>query len=187
MKELPVCAIGDTARCSELMQQHGVVVFRNVLTSEEIKTSESKFWDWAEAASPGLKRSDPKTHLLGALGDRSQGAGGTKPAGPRVSIDGVASSRAFRSRHSCGASVRARCAEGLGHRVRFNELSVSFDGAGAWLNPHIHGESVATRGKWYHIDQFYGKTPQRKGFEQGLVTLHEADHDTGSVRLPALR
>ena len=61
---------------------------------------------------------------------------------------------------------------------------MSFDGAGAWLNPHIHGESVATRGKWYHIDQFYGKTPHRKGF-QGLVTLYEADHDTGSfVCLP---
>ena len=57
------------ARCSELMNQHGVVVFRNVLTSEEIKTSESKFWDWAEAASPGLKRSDPKTHgELGKMG-----------------------------------------------------------------------------------------------------------------------
>ena len=65
-----------------------------------------------------------------------------------------------------------------------NDLSVSFDGAGAWLNPHIHGESVATRGKWYHIDQFYGKTPERKGF-QGLVTLYEADMDTGSfVCLP---
>ena len=65
-----------------------------------------------------------------------------------------------------------------------DDLSVSFDGAGAWLNPHVHGESVATRGKWYHIDQFYGKTPRRKGF-QGLVTLYEADHDTGSfVCLP---
>ena len=71
MKELPVCAIGDTARCSELMNQHGVVVFRNVLSSEEIKASESKFWDWAETASPGLKRSDPKTH--GALGKMGWG------------------------------------------------------------------------------------------------------------------
>ena len=63
-----------------------------------------------------------------------------------------------------------------------NELSVSFDGAGAWLNPHIHGESVATRGKWYHIDQFYGKTPHRKGF-QGLVTLYEADRRYGLLRM----
>ena len=69
MNELPVCAIGDTARSSELMNQHGVVVFRNVLTSEEIKTSEQKFWDWAERASPGLKRSEPKTHgELGKMG-----------------------------------------------------------------------------------------------------------------------
>ena len=69
MKELPVCSIGDTQRCGELMERHGVVVFRNVLSSEEIKTSESKFWDWAEAASPGLKRSDPKTHaVLGKMG-----------------------------------------------------------------------------------------------------------------------
>ena len=69
MEELPVCAIGDTVRCAELMQQHGVVVFRNVLSKDEIKTSESKFWDWAEAASPGLKRSDPKTHgELGKMG-----------------------------------------------------------------------------------------------------------------------
>ena len=44
------------------MERHGVVVFRNVLTSEEIKTSEQKFWDWAERASPGLKRNEPKTH-----------------------------------------------------------------------------------------------------------------------------
>ena len=81
-----------------------------------------------------------------------------------------------------------RCAQGVRKAwatvLESNELSVSFDGAGAWLNPHIHGESVATRGKWYHIDQFYGKTPHRKGF-QGLVTLYEADGDTGSfVCLP---
>ena len=69
MEELPVCAIGDTQRCSELMHQHGVVVFRNVLTSEEIKTSESKFWDWAERAAPGLKRDSPETHAdLGKMG-----------------------------------------------------------------------------------------------------------------------
>ena len=69
MEELPVCAIGDTQRCAELMHQHGVVVFRNVLTSEEIKTSEQKFWDWAERAAPGLKRNDPKTHAdLGKMG-----------------------------------------------------------------------------------------------------------------------
>ena len=69
MKELPVCAIGDTQRCSELMHQHGVVVFRNVLSSEEIKASESKFWDWAERAAPGLKRDSPETHAdLGKMG-----------------------------------------------------------------------------------------------------------------------
>ena len=69
MEELTVCAIGDTARCSELMERHGVVVFRNVLSSEEIKTSDAQFWDWAETASPGLKRSDPKTHAeLGKMG-----------------------------------------------------------------------------------------------------------------------
>ena len=69
MQELPVCSIGDTQRCAELMHQHGVVVFRNVLTSEEIKTSESKFWDWAERAAPGLKRASPETHAdLGKMG-----------------------------------------------------------------------------------------------------------------------
>ena len=69
IEELPVCAIGDTQRCAELMERHGVVVFRNVLTSEEIKASEAQFWDWAETASPGLKRSDPKTHAdLGKMG-----------------------------------------------------------------------------------------------------------------------
>ena len=69
MKELPVCSIGDTQKCGELMERHGVVVFRNVLTSEEIKTSEAQFWDWAETASPGLQRSDPKTHAeLGRMG-----------------------------------------------------------------------------------------------------------------------
>ena len=69
MEELPVCAIGDTQRCAELMHQHGVVVFRNVLTSEEIKSSQQKFWDWAERASPGLKRDSPETHAdLGKMG-----------------------------------------------------------------------------------------------------------------------
>ena len=69
MEELPVCAIGDTQRCSELMHQHGVVVFRNVLTKDEIKASESKFWDWAERAAPGLKRNEPETHAdLGKMG-----------------------------------------------------------------------------------------------------------------------
>jgi hypothetical protein len=69
MEELPVCAIGDTVRCAELMHQHGVVVFRNVLSSEEIKASESKFWDWAERAAPGLKRDSPETHAdLGKMG-----------------------------------------------------------------------------------------------------------------------
>jgi len=69
MEELPVCAIGDTVRCAELMHQHGVVVFRNVLTKDEIKASESKFWDWAERASPGLKRDSPETHAdLGKMG-----------------------------------------------------------------------------------------------------------------------
>ena len=69
MTELPVCAIGDTQRCGELMERHGVVVFRNVLTSEEIKSSEQKFWDWAERAAPGLKRDSPETHAdLGKMG-----------------------------------------------------------------------------------------------------------------------
>ena len=54
MKELPVCSIGDTQRCGE-HGGHGVVVFRNVLTSEEIKTSEAKFWDWAETGVAGLE------------------------------------------------------------------------------------------------------------------------------------
>ena len=113
MKELPVCAIGDTARCSELMNQHGVVVFRNVLSGEEIKTSEAQFWDWAEAASPGLKRGDPKTHAdLGKMGWGDTGIVARRGVGIKfqpahVKVDEGLSprrpSRAFRSRRSCGA------------------------------------------------------------------------------------
>ena len=123
MNELPVCSIGDPQRCGALMERHGVVVFRNVLTSEEIKTSESKFWDWAEAASPGLKRSDPKTHgELGKMGWGDTGIVARRGVGikdsrpfPRLRLlDGVKvaeglsprrPSRASPSRHSCGASV----------------------------------------------------------------------------------
>ena len=145
MKDLPVCAIGDTARCAELMERHGVVVFRNVLTSEEIKTSESQFWDWAERAAPGLKRDSPETHAdLGKMGWGDTGI---------VAKQGIAQSP-FMWGVRVAKGVRQAWATVLGS----DDLSVSFDGAGAWLNPHIHGENVTTRGKWYHIDQFYGKT-----------------------------
>ena len=130
MNELPVCSIGDTQRCGELMERHGVVVFRNVLSSEEIKTSEQKFWDWAERASPGLQRNEPKTHAeLGKMGWGDTGivvkcSVGIKfqPAHaidatsfPRLRLlDGVKvdeglsprrRNRASPSRNSCGASV----------------------------------------------------------------------------------
>ena len=112
------------------MERHGVVVFRNVLTSEEIKTSEQKFWDWAERASPGLKRNEPKTHgELARMGWGDTGIVARRGVGikfqpahaidatsfPRLRLlDGVKvdeglsprrPSRASPSRHSCGASV----------------------------------------------------------------------------------
>ena len=88
MKDLPVCAIGDTARCAELMERHGVVVFRNVLTSEEIKTSESQFWDWAERAAPGLKRDSPQTHAdLGRMGWGDTGIVARRGVGIKDAID----------------------------------------------------------------------------------------------------
>ena len=118
MKELPVCAIGDTARCSELMNQHGVVVFRNVLSSEEIRTSESKFWDWAETASPGLKRSDPKTHAdLGKMGWGDTGI---------VAKQGIS-----QSPFMWGVRLAKGVRQAWATVLESNDLSVSFDGAGA--------------------------------------------------------
>jgi len=169
--DLPVCAVGDRVKCAQLMETHGVVVFRNVLSTEEVKAAEGRFWDWAEKAAPGLHRHEFKTHaMLGSLGYADTGV---------VCKKGVSQSE-FMWGVRCARGHRDAWATVLGTE----DLCASFDGAGAWLNPHVHDEHVITKGKWYHIDQFYGKTPERKGF-QGLVTLYDADANTGSfVCLP---
>ena len=60
-KTVPRFELGDPA-AQEYLAAEGYVVIANVLSSDEVATGLSKFWDQLEKLNPGLVRSDSSTY-----------------------------------------------------------------------------------------------------------------------------
>jgi hypothetical protein len=51
----------DKEKWMAYLEEHGVVVLKNVLSSEEVTTAKDLYWQWAEGLGNGLKRDDQTT------------------------------------------------------------------------------------------------------------------------------
>ncbi|KAJ8603742.1 hypothetical protein CTAYLR_000270 [Chrysophaeum taylorii] len=172
MEELPVCRVGEEARCRELLGEHGVVVIRGAVSRRDVEEAESLFWKWLETHT-SARRDAPGS--LTAEVCRNLGYANT----------GVVN--AYSIGHSeflwrCRALVEAAW-----HTVWGNvPLITSFDGCGLWPNPYIRGKpGPFTDGRWYHLDQNFRNDPGFLGY-QGLLNLLPQTRETGStVVVPA--
>ena len=176
---LPVCEVGDVARCQALLEEHGCVVFRAVATCCELKEAEDLFWRWLERADPSVRRGACETQTcaaFSALGYRATGV---------LTARSVGQSRfLWHCRQLPGVLAAWRTVwGGAGHN---SELVTSFDGCCAWRNPHHAAHRAAARRSlytdqnWYHLDQNVRTHPDFDSF-QGLLNLYAADHATGST------
>jgi len=149
------------------LDDHGYVVFKDVLTEEEILKARELLWKWILTNGAGnIHRDDPQTWGNNNWpGNRQNGI---------ISEDGIGQSeflwylRGIPNVKKAFASI-----------WKSDKLLVSFDGCGLF-RPTEYDSSWKTLGGWYHVDQNYNGKKGRHAV-QGLVTLYDGDESTGGL------
>eukprot|EP01012_Entosiphon_sulcatum_P019039 TRINITY_DN23879_c0_g1_i1.p1 TRINITY_DN23879_c0_g1~~TRINITY_DN23879_c0_g1_i1.p1 ORF type:complete len:311 (-),score=22.07 TRINITY_DN23879_c0_g1_i1:4-936(-) len=149
------------------LEDHGYVVVRDLLSSDELETADGLFWDWMESHCP-LDRRLPQS-WSNWLGNEAFGL---------INVKGAAHSDFM-------WFLRGR--PGIYNLFTLlwatSQLLVSFDGFGAFRPPAVKA-SFATIGGWYHVDQGIRHPPGLQ-CAQGLLNLrHSGPGDGGFVVVP---
>uniref|UniRef100_A0A7S3NKM9 RanBP2-type domain-containing protein n=1 Tax=Aureoumbra lagunensis TaxID=44058 RepID=A0A7S3NKM9_9STRA len=165
-RELPICQIGDVHTCKQLLAEHGVVIFRNVLNADEIQVARDLFWQWFETHTPA-RRTKPST-LTSAV---AQSCG---HANTGVTTNFCIGQSEFLW------YCRLKAVPAWRTVWDCEDLVSSFDGCGLWRNPYLFSDAF-THGRWYHLDQNVRENAHFLGY-QGLVQISDtATDETGSL------
>jgi len=164
-EEVPRFDVGDPAAL-EYLQDEGYVVFKSVLSKEDIRTSQELFHSWLEEVSD-FKRDDIETYGKKWLPDESTGI---------CARNGIGQSD-FMWYVRTRPKVREAFAEVWGT----HDLITSFDGCGVF-RPWAFNPAWKTSSGWWHVDQ-NARINGGFGFQcvQGLVNLYDCDETTGGL------
>jgi len=148
------------------LEEHGYVVFKNVLNKEQIEQGKALAWDFLEALPKAeIKRDDPKTW------DKNW----PDPLGKGILVgDGVGQSPFMWYVRGVDKVQRV-------YKTIWNteHLATSFDGFGIH-RPFEYNRKWKTATGWYHIDQNGTKKPDRICV-QGLVNFYDSGEDDGGL------
>jgi len=164
-EEVPRFEPGDPA-ASEYLANEGYVVFRSVLSDEELLQARDMFQEWLEEVSP-FRRDDISTYDQQFVADGSTGICAKRGIG--------------QSDFMWFVRTRSKVREAFAQIWGTEDLITSFDGCGVF-RPWAYEPSWKTSGMWWHIDQ-NAKYPEGKGYQcvQGLVNLFDCDETTGGL------
>ncbi len=147
----------------EYADHNGFVVFDRVASEEQLAVIDSKFWDYAEACSPLLKRTDPKTW--------------TNSNWPQTFSTGIFSYHGVgQSPHMWFVRTLPRFREAFQHLYKGEtKRRVSFDGCGA-----VRGgeHDFKANDAWLHIDHNFNNGPDTcwQAFLQSTQCDSPKDH-----------
>ncbi|CAJ1362220.1 unnamed protein product [Effrenium voratum] len=175
LKAVPTFHLSDTGWPSAL-EQHGVLVLRGVLSTEEIQELKDLLWQWLEGFGGGgrVSREDPTTWTMAdgrwPTDNSSTGIVCVRGAGQALGAWKVRGHPVVQSIFSTIWGVEAA------------QLLTSMDGLILWrpwrLKPPQIRESWQTRGNWLHVDQNVSKRPELQAV-QGIVSLCPANEKSG--------
>eukprot|EP01088_Endostelium_zonatum_P006215 TRINITY_DN1831_c0_g1_i1.p1 TRINITY_DN1831_c0_g1~~TRINITY_DN1831_c0_g1_i1.p1 ORF type:complete len:327 (-),score=68.06 TRINITY_DN1831_c0_g1_i1:76-1056(-) len=148
------------------LEEHGYVVFKNVLNNEELNKGKSLAWDFLEGLpNAGIKRNDYKTWNHNWPDIYNKGI---------LVEDAVGQSEFLwfvRSNENVQKVYRKIW--------ETDELATSFDGFGIH-RPFEYNKNWITTGGWYHLDQNGGDKPNKICI-QGLVNFYDSGEDDGGL------
>lgn len=149
----------------QYLEEHGYVVFKDILTPEQVEQGRSLAWDFLEGLeNAGVKRDDPNT--WGGFPDRYHN-GVVVEAGV-----GHCSLLWF---------LRGLPKVQLVYQKiwRTEELITSYDGF-CMHRPFEYNPAWHTKTGWYHLDQ-NGRNKPRKICVQGFVNFYDSDEEDGGL------
>lgn len=156
----------DDPLALSFLNDHGYVVFKNVLSEQQVQHSQQLLWDFILANCPRVSRDDVSTWTTeNWIGDEMTGI---------VAEKGVGQSQ-------CMWYVRGipNVKQVFTNIWGTDKLLTSFDGCGIF-RPWQYNLSWKTKGGWFHVDQNF-LTKQGKHCIQGLVSLFDQNHSTGGL------